>query len=281
MNSFLTLIFCTSIFAFSTLSAEIIETENIADIMSSVELSSLVLLDMDDTLTDSTISLGTGAWRRFIRERCDSKTHDYMTFQVAKRVPVRTVEAITPFIVYDLQIQGIPVFVLTQRGITLWHETAFQGVDTVTEDQLSSVGLDFNLTQVPEPIKLLNEVSVQRGVIYSAPKKKGPYLKELLQKSGYKPSNVVFVDDKLEQLQSVEKAMMEIGMPFTGYWYRRAEVDNRNIDQLLALIEMDVLFFDNKVISDQEARVIRDERGLTDPDALLEELVKKWTSLKF
>ena len=73
--------------------AEIRETTRFEDLLEEADEQTLVLIDMDDTLTDSSISLGSSDWRHFLRKHFKRKIHpvaqidihDYYSYLIAKK----------------------------------------------------------------------------------------------------------------------------------------------------------------------------------------------------
>jgi hypothetical protein len=267
------------------LSADIIETHNIEDILPAIEsVDTLVLFDMDDTLTDSTISLGTGAWRKYVREKvaeyekqygkpCELKgvnLHDFLTSLVALKVPVKPVEEAIPKLIYDLQSGGIPIFVLTARGKSKWYSWDTEGIDALTDKQLLNAGLDFSKTILPFELEKVDSTFYSNGVFYSSPLKKGAFLKKLLNETGYRPAKIVFIDDKLDQLQSMERAAKELGISFAGFLYTHADKVHQNFDPSIATIQLMYLFYGDLIIDDSIASVKIEQMKIEDPDSLFQ-----------
>lgn len=266
--------FFTIILHVTFVNAEIVEIQNFQDILPYVKSSeTLILVDMDDTLTDSTISLGCGAWRKLMREKSEQlqqkeptstwNLHDHITFDVASGsptfdvasgIPVKPVEPIIPEIVLNWQSNGNPVFVLTARGKNKWYSTDIKGVDELTHKQLLQADFDFSKSSVPKEIKFSKYFD--RGVIFSSPLKKGIFLKNMLKASAYRPPAIVFIDDKLDQVQSVEKAAQELGIPFVGIWYTRAEKEHEGFDPQVATCQMMYWLDCEQPLSDSEAKRI-------------------------
>lgn len=238
--------FLMCLLAIGFLHAEIIEIDQMADILPAIEPDSLVLFDMDDTLTDSTISLGSGAWRKWLRQT-DPDHHDELTYFVAQKVPVKPVEEGIPAIVEDLQEREVHVYVLTARGLSTWYSSAIPDIDQLTNRQLLSAGLDFRKSRLPRRFR----EDVFDGVLYASPMKKGAFLQDFFTKIEYRPKRVIFIDDKLDQVQSVERAMEEMGVPFVGFWYTR--VNTENFDPRIADIQYRELVENDLILTDSEA----------------------------
>lgn len=270
---------------FSFVNAEIIEIQNISEILPAIEsVDTLVLFDMDDTLTDSTISLGTGSWRKYIRSNIEEyqqkygsrwgniDLHDKLTSIVANKVPVKAVEDQMPQLVASLQSTGIPVFVFTARGKSKWYATEIDGVDRLTRNQLLYAGFDFARTQVPQKLKSMGSFYAD-GVIFSSPLKKGLFLKKLLQETGYQPKKIVFIDDKRDQVESMEKATQELGIPFVGFWYTRADQEHENFDPFVTTIQLKRLLETGEILTDEQASRLKGYN--CDPDQFFKAFLDK------
>ena len=249
------------------LAADIFEIKEIEKILPAIDSpDTLVLFDMDDTLTDSTTMLGTGQWRKSLREESvymetlreinavsqKDKLHDNLTHFVALHVPVKPVEEKLPAVVQELQ-KKVPVLVFTARGKKRWYSSDIAAIDLMTEAQLTQAGYSFHESILPKELQELDPATYGNGILYTSPLKKGAFLKDLIQKTGYRPAKIVFIDDKLEQVQSVEKAAQELGIPYVGFWYTRAENVHEDFNEDVAARQLISLISEKTVLSDVEA----------------------------
>ncbi|MGH2612884.1 MAG: DUF2608 domain-containing protein, partial [Rhabdochlamydiaceae bacterium] len=134
-----------------------------------------------------------------------------------------------------------------------WYTTTIEGVDRFTYQQLSYVGIDFKKTKIPLELKSLEATYFCDGIIFAQHIKKGDLLTHLFKDLKYHPSCIIFVDDKLDQVQSVEAAVKAAGIPFTGFWYRRSELDRKNFNPMITNIQLESLLLEGKIISDNTA----------------------------
>jgi hypothetical protein len=263
----------------SCIHAEIIEINQIDEVCPYVTESALCLFDIDDTLIDNPISLGSPPWRAWVKSKISSyKTsfvlYDALTLYIAKSAPYKTVEPDTANLINDLQNASIPVFAFTARGRTQWYTTDIEGVDLFTQLQLKNAGIDFQKTQIPTELKSLEPAYFSEGIIFAQHIKKGDLLLHLFKDLNYQPPLIIFVDDKLDQVQSVEAAVKKAGIPFVGFWYRRAEFDRVNFNPMIANIQLESLLLSGEIISDLDALEIA-KRIKKDPQAYLKEILDK------
>lgn len=244
--------------------AEIRETTRFEDLLEEADEQTLVLIDMDDTLTDSSISLGSSDWRHFLRKHFKRKIHpvaqidihDYYSYLIAKKVPVKTVESNTAEVVDILQKKKIATLCLTARGQQQWYSTTLLDIQELSQQQLSSVGIDFKRSTLPDAFTGKEITGYADGMLFSANQPKGEFLKELFTKLGYTPKRVILIDDKEEQILSAEEAMKEMNIPFLGLWYRHIEEMKPDYNPQIGNVQLERFLQDNTLLSDEEAALV-------------------------
>jgi hypothetical protein len=285
LNKLMTVTMLAVSLTMSQLHADIIETHEVESILPYVDQDTLVLFNIANVLTDSEISLGSSQWRAYVKTQAkkiqnpEFNIHDVLTWQAFSLVPHKSVEAVTPSLIENLQNQDIAVAALTSRGRTEWYNTSVPTVDQHTEKMLHSIDIDFRQSNLPfvfaqyEGNPFLDHY--RGGIFYSNHMSKGEFLKQLLQDSGYMPKAVVFIDDKIDSLDDVEAAMQELGIPFHGFWYTRA-TDRTGFSPMVANVQLEALLKDQQILSDEEAKVIADTKYAdVDPDDLFRELLNE------
>lgn len=167
----------------------------------------------------------------------------------------------------------------------LGYSSQVPDIDKLTEKLLDKINIDFAKTKIPPQ---LSEMAIMfadffhHGIIYTTNSvNKGELLQKILEKTGYRPSKIVLVDDKLDSLNSVESAMKKFGIEFIGFAYLRTAKEHVNFDPVVANIQLDCLMTKGIILSDDEAAQIKVER-FTDvnPDAYFIEIVQKWNFQK-
>ena len=93
-------------------------------------------------------------------------------------------------------------------------------------EKLEDFGFDFKNTFTCKKTIILKELKneygipmLKEGVIFTAEQDKGAILEHILRQCFYNPSKIVFVDDKLENLISVEKLCKKQKIQFHGFLY--------------------------------------------------------------
>lgn len=251
------------------------------EVLKEIDHNTAVFFDIDETLIISACSLGSTPWwdhciNKFLQANVDPiKVHAYfqpIVEKIIKCVPFKPVEEVTPGIILGIQKQNIPVFGLTMRSRT---SLLTQDMDLITKDHLQSVNINFDrfspLKKTPEEISDF----FAYGVIFTEYMPKGPFLIKFLDSVDLRPSKIVFVDDRISQLQSVEKAVMEKGLIFEGFHYKAAHEQCRFFNPLLANIQLYALITSGTILSDEEAKVCAEQLGDVDPDFYLLEIIRQ------
>lgn len=273
-NKIITII---AVFVTSCIHSEIVETYAIDDVRSYIQKDALYLFDIDETLIDNSTALGRSPWRNWIRSNLpkyhiDFELFDALTLYIAQNIPYNTVEPTTAKLISDLQDQKLAVFAFTARGRSEWYKTQIEGIDRFTHDQLKYAGIDFSNTEVPVELESIDRAFFHEGIIFAEHIKKGDLIKRLFSQLSYKPSFIIFVDDKLEQAKSVEAALKEIGIPFIVFWYRGAELKHGDFNLMVANIQLAALLQQDIALSDEESAKIA--KSITsDPETYLKEIL--------
>jgi hypothetical protein len=108
-------------------------------------------------------------------------------------------------------------------------------------DELKKMGFNFFLAfpeiqflEFPKKVDKEFHPIFKSGILFSSKHPKGDILKQFLMTIHWIPSKVVFIDDRLEYLQSAENAMKEMGIDFTGLHYLAAEKLPCDLNEKLA-----------------------------------------------
>lgn len=262
----------------SALHAKIRDIYRMEEILKEIDPHTAVFFDIDETLIITACTLGSTSWwdhclHKFSKANIDrdkiSIFFQPIIDKIIKEVPVKPVEEETPKIIHGLQRQNILAFGLTARS-----KTALQGMDLITNDHLQSVNINFDCFP---SLKASEEISdfFAYGIIFTGYMPKGPFLKKFLENVDLHPSKIVFVDDRMSQLQSVEKAVIEQGLVFEGFHYKAAHEQCQNFDPLIGNIQLKALITLGIILSDEEAKACAEQLGDVDPDFYLHEIIRQ------
>jgi hypothetical protein len=226
----------------------------------------------------------TAFWNYFVSKVTDySRGHQVckenihaIIQKIVARVPVGLIESNAAETIKHLQAQGIWTFGLTARCI---NPDYMPSADRGTYEHLKSVKIDF--TQHP----LMNKVNQETarffsyGIIFTDHQEKGPYLEKFLQNMDLRPEKIVFIDDNVKQIKSVEKSLEKMGIPFIGYRYSNLDHFHTQFDPLIVNIQLEALIKNNEVLSDEEAVKISQSKVFCNSDYFVDELIKNNFSL--
>lgn len=260
--------------------AEIFEITQIEKIRPYIQKESLVLFDIDDTLITNPNSLGGPTWRSWVKPKLPANSSfvlfDALSLYIAKNIDYIAIEPNTAQLISDLQRDDVAVFAFTARGRTQWYTTDLEGVDQFTHQQLNRACIDFNLSKIPAELQELESTYFYKGIIFAQHIKKGDLLKHLFKDLNYHPSCIVFIDDKLEQVKSVEAAVKGSGIPFVGFWYKKTEEETKNFDPMIVNIQLENLLIKNKILSNEDAKELLLRKHKIDPVLYLQQIFDQY-----
>jgi hypothetical protein len=271
MNYILSTITLTLCF-FHSLSAKIIEIDSFQDSLQeiqSLDKNSLVLFDVDNTLiimADGLLGPHGERYRQGAIQRLSSIStlssnsykEGYLYSQVLIKAKWIVVEDQSRQLVNSLLSKGIPTIAFTAA------DSGKMGyIESMADwriSQLAELGFDFsssfsdsNFLLFPKKIQFEHFPMFKSGVLFSSDHTKGHVIKQFLSAIPLTPSKVVFFDDKLSYLKSVERAMDKLGITFIGYHYLAAEKLPNNFDKQLAIFQIKQLIEHGEWLNDHEA----------------------------
>lgn len=267
------IIFFFGIFCFSldsSLSAKIIEASHLEEVneyFDNLDSQSLVMWDVDHTLitpADPILQIGNESITREIYQRyLGNKTNENkkeLISRIFSRLPYCLVDSRLPHLISSLQDKGIPTMAFTAM------KTGSFGVISSMEHwrfhQLKKVNIDFSdffpmysglNWQVTSP--KAGSPAFRSGILCSDHLDKGPVLDKFLQEIAWKPTQVIFFDDTLACLTSVENTLRALNIPFVGIHYHAAEAHITPIDPEIAHRKYLTLVEKGIWLTDEEARL--------------------------
>ncbi len=261
--------------------AKIVETHCLSDILTEIDSDTLVLFDLDDTLINTPTMLGnTLWWNYFIPKVSSAGLSDHVRpeiyaviHKIIQKVPIGLIEGSSKDIIWNLQNQGITILALTARS----HDPDYMPkAGQFTYQQLKALGIDFSRTSLPH----LSDENIPHffnyGIIFTSHQEKGPFLKNFLDKMGKYPGKVVFIDDNLKQLKSVESSLEAMRIPFFGFRYGRLDNFHTQFDRLVANIQLEALLKKDLILSDDIAKKMAENNSQKDSDYYINHLIQEW-----
>lgn len=265
------------------------EIKYIHQILPEIDCESMVLFDLDDTLIEPSTMLGGKAWRRYARnvlkkvkpEEEVTRIHDRMTYHIAKRVPYVAIEEGAHDYWMVLQKHQIPVFGFTARGRQHWYDMPTSDGEELAVEHLRQAGFDLNSWGEPVHDALFSHPSYAQRIFFTYPlKDKGEFVLHLFTQVRFRHTKVVFIDDKEETVHSVDKAFWQLRIPSVCFYYRHVDLF-RPFDPMIANIQLEKLFFENIVLSNEEAALLKEEYIDKNPDDFFLELVSRLSLRKY
>lgn len=140
----------------------------------------------------------------------------------------------------------------------------------MTTDQLNSVGVNFNNHSLEKIYPYLAlESEYFSGTFFCNIEPKGNFLTHLFKDAPEIPQKVVFIDDKLSQVESVSNALTSLGISHESYCYLATNTKAQNFNPLIANIQLYHFLKSNEVLSDDEAALLAKENPSNNADFYL------------
>lgn len=187
----------------------------------------LVLFDVDDVLImDQDEYRLTHPYRKEwildSKKRLDKKQRDNLFSIILKERNIRLVDPYITAILNKLWDMEIPTAALTKL-----YTGKFGVIEDFTDwriKELNNIDIDFmRSTPIKEKI-ILEELHIGggfpmivEGIIFTADVDKGHILENILHKAKYFPKTIIFFDDVLENILSVEKMCKKMNINYYGF----------------------------------------------------------------
>lgn len=236
--------------------AEIYEAAHFEEILSYIQPTTLVVLDIDDTLLMPAQTLGSDVW--LIHRANQHKNHGMPPKEafdeaiaeweaIRHLTKVRLVEEGADRIIQKLQEKGVAIMGVTLQALTLAIRTA---------QQLKSLNIDLSLTApTSEDLYFFqgNGILFRKGILFTAGHPKGKSLHYFFQETEYHPDLIVSIDDRVSHLKNLELMCEEEGIPFIGLRYSYCDKRNASFNPQIADLQFAPFL---KILSDEEATAL-------------------------
>jgi hypothetical protein len=263
------------------LSAGISETEEISNVQNFVTNDSLVLLNITGTLYEPATTLADNQWRIYFTERVHTLVSDRdaadrwinkIKNEIVNHLPKKPVEEFTSQFVSYLQNEKISVLGITQKQMATAYADNF---GLITKNHLLSINI--NLENTLSYLNVKGEDpsshSLAYGIIFTNKKPVGPAILAFLDRLETKPSKIIMVDNTLDCLKDAEETLMQANIPFEGFRYSHSDHLKTDFDPVLGHIQFFAFMKERQILSDEEAKLIKESNPDTDYDALLDKYI--------
>ncbi|MFY9589611.1 DUF2608 domain-containing protein [Rickettsia endosymbiont of Halotydeus destructor] len=217
--------------------AKIIPTNDfkvIEEYVNKADKDTLVIFDVDDVLMMPTDEFAfTAPVRRELTKKLKEKySEDELKYLFTPIFKIRTVQLVAsgmPDLIKDLEQRKIPTIALTgwwtgkYGHITKMEDFRFDGLKQVNISFINTSPFKEDMI-FPEFKNKDGVPMLKSGVILTASADKGLVLKAALEKSNLHFKKIVFIDDNLKFLESVEKICLELNIDFQGIHYGAAKI---------------------------------------------------------
>jgi len=193
----------------------------------------LVIFDIDNTIVHPPTELGSDEWFYYKvnqkkAEGFDELTSIYyilpMLFYVQFNIPLEPTEENIPELIQFLIDNNIAVMALSTRSLPIVE---------CTLEQLHNIDISFSMPHIPTNDLVLpmhHPCFYKNGILFSGNNDKGQALNCFFDMMNYHPENVIFIDDKMKYLLSVEQTLEQHTIPFTGIRYSGCDERVKNFD---------------------------------------------------
>lgn len=264
------------------LSGIIVEADDLDNVLTHLQdlnSQTLVLWDVDETLITpqdqiyhpNSAKLRSELIQQYFFDKSVEEKYIFLS-QMLNTSFYRLVDSRLPSLISDLQAQGIRVMALT----AMW--TGSLGIIPCMEEwrynQLKLHNIDFSPI-FPEHSRIewsemmrcwdrskwnswtvsVGNPVYHEGILITDGPDKGLVLVSFLNKVEWKPERVIFIDDHLSFLQSVQESMDEMGIDFTGIHFRALEKEMPSIDHDIAHLQFQHIANNGVWLTDEQARL--------------------------
>lgn len=228
--------------------------------------SALVVFDVDNTLlTPKDLSLKPcgQALRQLYLHPLSPKKREQLQSIIGLEAEEMLMDAKFPALIKQLQKAGVPVMALT--ALETGEYGKIRDSESWRLSRLRQFDLNFKPSFANNVPMTLTEIhateghypTFKDGVLFSNRHCKGDVLIAFLDRIGLKPTVILFMDDTLKQLESVQSAAAARGIPFTGLHYVASTVVPADYDPELGAFQFQYLVVHEQWLSDAAARKVK------------------------
>lgn len=233
------------------------ETNDFAHAFTYLEEDTLFVFDLDNTLIEAAQHLGSDQW---VSHQLDHLMKQGFNFddalsqviaqlvEVQNRSEVRLVDPAIPDLLSHMQKNQVPMIALTKRDPQMSDRTL---------EQLASLEIDFSKTALIEEVLIfegLQKTIFKQGIIFVGQGiEKGPALIAYLKELKNSPKKIVVIDDKMNHIHNIAKALEQLEIDFVGLRYGGADEKVKSYNPKIAELQWEHF---QKILSDEQALLL-------------------------
>ena len=201
----------------------IMESDTIEAVLDYISApDTLVIFDIDNTLAHPVSELSSDEWFCHLVNKKMAEGHDYITavyyslpvtYYAQFNVPLEPLEFFAPFLLAQLIAHKIPTMALSTRSLFVAERTFEQLENIDIQFLIPCISQDSLVLPMPYPC------FYKHSILFAGNNDKGEALLCFFRLMNYHPKKVIFIDDKLKYLMSVEKALESHNIEFVGIRY--------------------------------------------------------------
>ena len=254
-----------------SLSAEIRTIQSLNEALTEFDLldnQALVIFDVDETLIVAQDKIRRKILNHdlneFIKKSFDdllvNDDHKERLESIRKLMTMRSLlEQSSPDIIKNLQARGIRVIALSDLHVGKYG--VIDNLEAWRFKQLSDLGIDLSIHNATDivfknlPLTRNHYPVMYKGIFLTAYScSKGVAIKALIDELGLKPSRVLFLDDRMNHVKSVDMEMAKWEIPCIAYHYRAFELLDNSVDIEIARLQYQYLMTHEIWLSDVDAK---------------------------
>lgn len=183
-------------------------------------------------------------------------SHAHLKRSVLKSMKFELVDPKFPKIIQELSERGIATIALSDNDTG--NLGSIKKLENLKLEHLAQVNIDFKkiLSRLSIPVceNTPDSPVFKDGVLFAEKLQKGKLLAEFLKKTNTTPSKIIFIDDNLGFVESVDTEMKSLGIDTICFHYTQAETLPFRVDEKIAEFQIKNLRQYSDWISDEEAR---------------------------
>lgn len=203
-------------------SMECISIKTLLPYLEQLQPGDWLVVDIDDTIiTPTTMMFRTQSpYHKLIDNLKASPNSDVTvsTWRLSRKIML--VEKEWALILELLKKKGVIVIALTQM-----HTGSFGKISSMEKwraEELKALNVNFS-PYAPNDVEILIDgeqpATLYQGILFTGSHTKAATLTSFVNKCG-KPPKLIFIDDRIEHVKSLEKLCIDINIPFEGYHYQ-------------------------------------------------------------